>query len=46
MSTVEENKKIAVHRLDLIRGHKVEELGALTAPDWTMHDSGVRDDRV
>ena len=36
MYSIEENKRIARHWLDLVSAHQVEEICALTAPTWTM----------
>jgi hypothetical protein len=37
MSTIETNKNIARRWLDLVSSGQVEELCAITAPDWRMH---------
>lgn len=37
MSSIEENKRIARHFLELVGEHKVEELCEMIAPTWTMH---------
>jgi len=37
MSTLEDNKRIALRWFDLVTQGRVEELCAMTAPTWTMH---------
>jgi predicted SnoaL-like aldol condensation-catalyzing enzyme len=37
MSTIEDNKRIALRWFDLVTQGRVEELCAMTAPTWTMH---------
>lgn len=37
MHSLEANKRLARHWLDLVSAHRIEEICALTTPDWTMH---------
>jgi predicted SnoaL-like aldol condensation-catalyzing enzyme len=37
MSTIEDNKRIALRWFDLVTQGRVEELCAMTAPTWTTH---------
>lgn len=37
MSTVEENKRLAVHFLELISQHRLKDLCGLITPDWALY---------
>lgn len=37
MSTIEENKRLAVRWLELVSAHRIDDLCATVAPTWTMH---------
>ena len=37
MHSLEENKRLARLWLELVSAHRIEEICALTTPDWTMH---------
>src|SRR3954469_9241517 len=42
MSTIEDNKRIAMRWFELVTQGRVEELCAMTAPTWTMHGGPCR----